>query len=508
MTTIRRLLLLLAVLLPFLSISGQNKVEKWRIYEIVLKGVSKGNPFTDVQLSAQFTNGVNTKSVAGFYDGNGIYKIRFMPQETGSWTYTTSSNLNSLNNKKGKFECYPNTDSNHGPVVVKDTFNFAYSDNRPYYPFGTTCYAWVHQGDSLARLTLQTLSKGYFNKIRMCIFPKDYDWNKNEPPLYPFEGKPLTDWDYTKFNPAYFRNIENRIAQLDSLGIEADLIVFHPYDRWGFRKMNRETDDLYINYIIARFAAYKNVWWSMANEYDFMNEKTMDDWNHFIRLFAEEDPYNHLRSIHNGSTVFDHTNPALTHASIQNEETFKAKELRRKYKKPVIYDECRYEGNINWSWGDLTPEELVNKFWRGVTNGGFVGHGETYVTENPVKWGYESKDVLWWSKGGVLRGQSQERIKFLQQIIETAPGYLTPVVNYEWWMPYSAVSFKDEYFLNYYNMDQPRSQIINLPEGSKYRVEIINAWDMTITPVKGEFSGKSLIQLPQKPLTALRITKI
>jgi len=31
---------------------------------------------------------------------------------------------------------------------------------------------------------------------------------------------------------------------------------------------------------------------------------------------------------------------------------------------------------------------------------------------------------------------------------------------------------------------------------------------MTITPVKGEFSGKNLIQLPQKPFTALRITKI
>ena len=74
----------------------------------------------------------------------------------------------------------------------------------------------------------------------MCIFPKDYDWNKKEPLLYPFEGKPLTDWDYTKFNPAYFQNIEKRIAQLDSLGIEADLIVFHPYDRWGFKKMDRK----------------------------------------------------------------------------------------------------------------------------------------------------------------------------------------------------------------------------------------------------------------------------
>jgi len=499
---------ILVLLLIAIPLVAQLKVEKWRTFEIVLKGASGGNPFVDVQVSADFSNGAITKTVSGFYDGNGIYKIRFMPQETGSWTYVTTSNVKSLRNKKGKFECISNAANNHGPVIVKDTFNFAYADSKPYYPFGTTCYAWVHQGDSLARQTLQTLSHGYFNKMRMCIFPKDYDWNKNEPALYPFEGKPLTAWDYTRFNPAYFQNIEKRIAQLDSLGIEADLIVFHPYDRWGFKKMDRKTDDLYINYIIARFASYKNVWWSMANEYDFMNEKTMEDWDHFIKLFAEKDPYNHLRGIHNGSKVYDHTNPLITHASIQNEETFKAKELRRKYKKPVIYDECRYEGNINWSWGNLTAEEMVNKFWRGVTNGGYVGHGETYVTENPVKWGNESSDVLWWSKGGVLRGQSQERIKFLKNIIEAAPGYLRPVVNYEWWMPYSAVAYKDEYYLNYYNLDQPRSQIVNLPQKSKYKVEIINAWDMTITPVKGEFSGKSLIQLPQKPFTALRINKI
>lgn len=111
-------------------------------------------------------------------------------------------------------------------------------------------------------------------------------------------------------------------------------------------------------------------------------------------------------------------------------------------------------------------------------------------------------------KRGVLRGQSQERIKFLRNIIESAPGYLTPIINTEFWVPYSYVAFKDEYFLHYFNADQPRSQIVYLPENSKYKIEIINAWDMTITPVNGEFSGKSLIQLPQKPFTALRITKI
>jgi hypothetical protein len=61
------------------------------------------------------------------------------------------------------------------------------------------------------------------------------------------------------------------------LGIEADLILWHPYDRWGFSRMTKEEDDLYLSYVIARFAAYRNVWWSLANEYDLLRNKTLKD---------------------------------------------------------------------------------------------------------------------------------------------------------------------------------------------------------------------------------------
>jgi hypothetical protein len=322
-------IVLLVLLLCGYSLNGQVNIEKWKIFELTINGPIGGNPFKDVQLCGRFIKGNDTISVPGFYDGKGTYKIRFMPQKEGRWNYITNSNVKNLDNKKGSFVCFSPRRDNHGPVAVQDTFYFAYADGTPYYPFGTTCYAWVHQGDNLAEVTLKTLSKGYFNKMRMCIFPKSYDWNNNEPLYYPFEGKPLTNWDFTRFNPAFFRNIEKRIRQLDSLGIQADLIVFHPYDRWGFSGMDRTTDDMYIEYIIARFAAYKNVWWSMANEYDFMKDKTLSDWDHYIKKFAIEDKFHHLIGIHNGVKIFDNTNPLITHASIQNEDTHRAKEFRR-----------------------------------------------------------------------------------------------------------------------------------------------------------------------------------
>ena len=501
-------LLFFTILFSGIHIVAQKTVEKWKVFELTLKGPEKGNPFTDVNLNAIFVNDNDTVLTTGFYDGNGIYKIRFMPDIEGKWSYVTSSNIKSLNRKKGKFNCTSPQKKNHGKVVVSDNIFFSYEDGTPYNSFGTTCYAWVHQGDSLADLTIKTLSNGYFNKLRMCIFPKSYDWNHNEPIYYPFEGEPLKNWNYTRFNPAYFRNIEKRILQLDSLGIEADLIVFHPYDRWGYSKMDRATEDMYIRYIIARFSAYKNVWWSIANEFDLVKGKTMDDWDHYIEMFAENDPFHHLISIHNGAKWYNHSNPLITHVSIQNSNTRRANEFRKKYNKPVIYDECQYEGNIPWTWGNITAQTLTMRFWQGFINGGHVGHGETYVTENPVMLPGKSSDILWWSKGGVLRGESPDRIKFLREIIESAPAQLRPANILPAWLPYASTGIENEYYLAYFNDVQPRSAIITLPKDSDFKVEIIDTWDMTITPLNGSYSGRCLIELPGKPYIAIRVTKI
>lgn len=114
------------------------KVEKWRMFEITLRGNYNGNPFTDVNLKADFVNGSDTVSVSGFYDGDGMYRIRFMPEITGRWDYHTDSNLKALDNREGAFECIPPDSVNHGPVKA-DSLRFHYADNSRYIPVGTTC---------------------------------------------------------------------------------------------------------------------------------------------------------------------------------------------------------------------------------------------------------------------------------------------------------------------------------------------------------------------------------
>ena len=227
--------------------------EQYKIFETELTGTDKGNPYAEVWLKADFINDSELISVNGFYCGNGHYKIRFMPTKPGTWTGVTHSNDSQLNNIALTCECAPAEKGNHGRVlpmsdvlpqdVSQDTsleeskFHFAYEDGTRFQPFGTTCYAWIHQPTEIQEQTLETLQKSPFNKVRMCIFPKFYTYNTTNPQYYAFAGSEEEGFDFTRFNPLFWDNLENRIRQLDALGIEADIILLHPYDRWGFSKM-------------------------------------------------------------------------------------------------------------------------------------------------------------------------------------------------------------------------------------------------------------------------------
>ncbi|HEX9933616.1 MAG TPA: DUF5060 domain-containing protein, partial [bacterium] len=157
--------LLLFVLL-FCAIAAAAPVEKWGVFESELQGPSKGNPFLDVGLTATFSCAGESLEVAGFYDGNGVYRVRFMPEQTGTWCYEIRSNCSELAGKRGEFIVVPPSPRNHGPVSVCNTFHFAYADSSPFHQMGTTCYSWIHCPDSLQEETLRTLAASPFNKVR------------------------------------------------------------------------------------------------------------------------------------------------------------------------------------------------------------------------------------------------------------------------------------------------------------------------------------------------------
>ncbi|HXK02597.1 MAG TPA: DUF5060 domain-containing protein [Verrucomicrobiae bacterium] len=473
---------------------GAPRVERWGLYDVNLGGPRDGNPFVEVRVSAQFRHEHRAVEVDGFYDGNGSYKVRFSPDVEGEWSYTTRSNRRELDGKTGSLVCTAPSAENHGPVSVRNTFHFGYADGQPYFPFGTTCYAWTHQPDELQQQTVNTLRDAPFNKMRMCIFPKWYEYNRGEPRLFPFLRSGGVN-DYTRFDPEFWRNLESRIAQLQELGIEADLILFHPYDHWGYALMPPEVDERYLRYVVARLAAYRSVWWSVANEWDLVKGKKAADWDGYFRILQQADPYSRLRSIHHSRVMYDHGKAWVTHASIQGDEFQKTPEWRDTWRKPVVFDECKYEGNIPQRWGDISAQELTRRFWLGTVYGAYVGHGETYL---------DAKEILWWSKGGVLHGESPKRIAFLRGIVENGPpDGLAPLAN-----PYYPGAAKaGEYYLFYLDYHQPEIARFDLPADARFEADVIDPWAMTITRIPGTHSGRTELKMPGRPYLAARFRR-
>ncbi len=514
---------------------ANQQVEQWSRFEISLK-TSKTTDPAKVTLTATFISGNSTSTVDGFFDGYNTFKVRFMPQQTGKWNYITKSNIPELNNKKGYFECVKASPENHGMVQVSNTYNFKYADGKQFFPFGTTAYAWTHMPNDVQEMTLQTLKKSGFNKIRMCVFPKDYNLVKEEPEIYPFEikeikkdekGNEVKIWNFDKFNTAFFQHLENRIDDLNKLGIEADLILFHPYDkgRWGFDDMPMEVNLKYIEYITARLASFRNVWWSMANEWDLVKTKTHSEWETLTSAVVKNDPYRHLCSIHGATaTYFEYWKPEFTHVSIQDETPVQRPSvtaiLRNIYQKPVICDEVGYEGNLKSRWGRYSPEEMTMLVWNGILGGGYVTHGESYMFK-------DANDTIFWAKGGKFKGSSWKRIAFLRQIMEDCPASLSMADisrdNY-------TASAGQGYYLIYFGNEMHDSWLFNLPAknrefsklkaGTKFKVEIIDTWEMTITTVPETFEtgeendyrlydkNQKKVRLPYKPFIALRIIEI
>lgn len=254
-------------------------------------------------------------------------------------------------------------------------------------------------------------------------------------------------------------------------------------------------DDLYVRYLVRRLSAFRGVWWSLANEFDFLHGKTTDDWERIAALIQQEDHVGHLMSIHNGFVMYDHTRSLVTHASIQRTDTYRTtenvSEWRDRFGKPIVVDECGYEGDIPWSWGNLTAEELVRRRWEGAVRGGYVNHGETFHADD---------EMLFWSRGGVFRGESPSRIGFLARMTSESPsGRLEPLAEYD-----APVGGDSDHRIKYLGLMRPRFRPISMPPGTKSWVDIIDTWNMTVDTLPGVREGEFVVDLPARPYIAVR----
>ena len=159
-----------------------NKMMQYSMTELSFKGKEPSASYAQADINAIIRHDEKEWDISGFYAGNGIYKVRFLPEFTGKYEYKISGEINA----DGSFIVGSHDEKHHG-IVRAEKMQLRFSDGTLCTPFGTTVYTMMHQNDDLIEETLRSLENSPFDKIRLCFFPKDYDYNKNEPEFFPFE---------------------------------------------------------------------------------------------------------------------------------------------------------------------------------------------------------------------------------------------------------------------------------------------------------------------------------
>ena len=93
-----------------------------------------------------------------------------MPDEEGTWGWTTSSGDPQLDALTGTIDVGPAPVDRHGPVRVAGDRHFAYADGTPYFLLGTTLYGGLACGAAETNRTVSRLVDSPFTKARFMVF--------------------------------------------------------------------------------------------------------------------------------------------------------------------------------------------------------------------------------------------------------------------------------------------------------------------------------------------------
>ena len=156
----------------------QPNIEQWGLFELTLPGPSAGNPFTEVHLQGRFEGPGRAFTAEGFYDGDGTYRLRFMPDAQGDWCYTTASNVPGLDGISGGFTCVapkrgqsrPGACAQHLPLRLRRRHARTIPSARPATPGPTS-------GEELEQQTLAHAGAGALQQAAHVRLPQGYTYN-------------------------------------------------------------------------------------------------------------------------------------------------------------------------------------------------------------------------------------------------------------------------------------------------------------------------------------------
>ncbi len=362
----------------------KQSVSKWGLFETAFSNSRiYANPFTEVSLDAVFTAPSGQRmTTEGFYDGNGTWRLRFMPDELGVWRYEARFSDGAAGGS-GAFRC--NRGREHGPlrVSLKNPLWFEHADGTPFYV--RAFHLWYAESLSPEVLdrTLRYLQNQHFNTIvgPHLLPPDRILWETGA------GGKT----DFRRFNLAEWRALDRVVAAMGRRGM-----VLIPFNLFGGTNgmpkiATRDAEDLFLRYWVARWSGYWNATFQPTSEWEegFSEE-------HILRVGArlrELDAGRHVASVHSlkASSVTVQRAEWFSYHTVQDKLTdWNATKytwfvgLHRRVPKPILAHECLWEGNLYQEDAGLDVDNMRKAAWTIALSGGQINYADEVVP--PRRW--------------------------------------------------------------------------------------------------------------------------
>ncbi len=229
-------------------------------------------PFETIDLHAEFrAPSHKTYLVPAFWDGGTRVVLRITPLEPGAWDFRVTSSIGALNGKQGAFTA--TSSDSPGFVQPANLHHFSYSSNAASGYAKPHLWMGAILPDALSRADVERLAAARatqnFNHLRISFDPE--------------KG----------FDPAYLRELDERIQIMNRKGITADLVL-DPRGQIHTIYPDRSRRELLLRGIIARFAPL-NVTWEVLGAFDSV-ESGRDLAREIGEFLKANDPYRHPRS--------------------------------------------------------------------------------------------------------------------------------------------------------------------------------------------------------------------
>lgn len=239
--------------------SEASQVAKWTCWEHSLTSSrAYDNPLLDVVLNVRYTSpSKKTYDCYGFWDGDGIYRIRFMFNETGTWTWKTTcsdTGNHDLHARSGTVEVTAYEGTNplyaNGYLQVSDNGRYlVHANGKPFLWVGDT--AWTAN-----RFATDAEWKSYVNhrrtkRISVILVSCGWIglWQKNaEGQRYFVSDVPL------RVNPRAWQHLDHMIKNANQNGI---VIMITSVGKANAIDKARAADRYQlVKYLVARYSGY------------------------------------------------------------------------------------------------------------------------------------------------------------------------------------------------------------------------------------------------------------